>query len=371
MRLTPRLRPLLAAAALAAAALTGCSGDDPAPAASPATPTPDQADADATPAATPPTAAGGDQRAATPGTGDGAAVPLNATCRLRPEGPAGAAAVAVTYPRGWDRGAGQGVACRFFHPEPIEVPEDSEAYGVAVRWNIDPIAFAEAAAPGEAFEASQRLPTVVDERRAVRLTGAATGEAGRPEGANLVVWLVDVSGFGADAAPATLVASADADRARAVDVLDRMVRAADIAPDDDAARGGTTVARYAGGATPFAVHHDRASGCLELFAGARQGSKVAEACDVGEPDPDPGAPRPLAAARLTEAPHDVAVGVTTGRVDVVRLRTNADTTRAVATVPLGDGRRGFALPLSGTEPALVAETFDGRVLGRVALGSGG
>lgn len=71
--------------------------------------------------------------------------------------------------------------------------------------------------------------------------------------------------------------------------------------------------------------------------------------------------------RLTEEPHDLAVGLTISEVDVVRLHTNADTARAVATVPIDGDRRAYALPLSGTEPTVVAETFDGRELGRRKL----
>lgn len=52
------------------------------------------------------------------------------------------------------------------------------------------------------------------------------------------------------------------------------------------------------------------TGCLERVAGDRQGRRLAAACDLDEPDP-------VAAVRLTEPPHDLAVGVTTEEVDVV------------------------------------------------------
>lgn len=341
---------LTLATAFAVAALAGCADDEPAsPTASPtpsATATPA---ASPTPTASPATPDGAD-------TTDGDAVTLDASCRLAPDEPDRAAAVELAYPEGWDQGADQNQPCRWFDPDPVTLPEAGEAREVAVRWHVDPVAYADAAEPGGALDVDQRLPTVVDEHRAVRLSGTATGDAGRPEGMRVVTWLIDAAGLGADADPATLIATADPDHPQAVTVLDRMVRAADIAPDQSAA-GGTTVARRAGGGTPFAVNHDPERDCLELFAGARQGEQVAETCELGTPDP-------LTAVRLTAEPHDLAVGVTTTDVDVVRLRTNADTTRAVATVPIDDDRRAYALPLSGTEPEVIAETFDGEELGR-------
>lgn len=349
----PRRRPArcrpralaAAAAAVALAALAGCAdaSGSPEPVASPSPPAGSPSpSSEATPAA-------------------GSAVELDASCRLEPSPPAGVPPLELAYPQGWDRGAQVDRPCRFFDPEPVDLPQSSDAAGVAVQWQIEPVAYAVAAEPDHAFTADERLPTVVDEHTAVRLAGVATGEAGLPEGAELVVWLIDVTGFGADADPATLVAAAH-DRPQAVKVLDRMVRAADIGADADPAAG-TTVARQAGGGAPFTVHHDRDTGCLELLAGTRPGRELATACELGTPDP-------LTAVRLTEGPHDLVVGLASSEVDVVRLHSDAEPTSAAATVPIGDGRRAYALSLGETAPTVVAETFAGRELGRRKLDPG-
>lgn len=291
------------------------------------------------------------------------AVALDASCLLEHTGPEDLPSVELQYPSGWDRGDESLGTCRYFDPEPVEIPDAAEAFDVDVRWDIEPVAFSEAAQPDEATDEVERLPTTVDGHQAVRITATSTGEALLPEGIATTTWLVDLD-IGTDDPGGTLVGTtADVDGVdyeQAGDVLDRMARSADIAPDENGSASQFTIARVEGGGSPYAVTYDSADGCFALFAGTDQGPLLDEVCDAGEAVP-------ISATILRSDAHELGVGLTSGEVDVVRLRANTDAERAVATVPVGDDSRAYAIELSGTEATLVAETFDGEELGSVAV----
>lgn len=282
------------------------------------------------------------------------AVALDATCVLEPDG---LPAVELAHPAGWDVGTEATTACRFFDPEATDLPADAEATAIAVRWSVDPVLFARAAEPGPDAQDTTRLPTAVDGRQAVRISGASTGDALLPDGVDRTIWIIDL-GDGVLVGSSADVAGVD--HAQAVDVLDRMARGLDVAPGEDGVAGQTTVMRAEGGGAPYAVTHDASDDCLALFAGEAQGPPVEQTCDLADP-------APVSAAVLDDGEPAVVVGLTSDEVDVVRLRANTDAARAVATVPVDGDRRGFALLLSGTEASVVAESFDGEELGRVEV----
>jgi hypothetical protein len=92
--------------------------------------------------------------------------------------------------------------CRFFHPEPFELPRDSEATSIAVVLHLENVPL-NRIAPEEdthATELLNRREATVGGNRAVRVETRATGEALLPAGVRGVSWYVDLG-------PRTLVAT--------------------------------------------------------------------------------------------------------------------------------------------------------------------
>ena len=168
-----------------------------------------------------------------PAGGPGTDIALDASCLLAPTDDA-LPSVALQHPEGWEQTDGAETACRYFDPEPVDIPADTETFGVDVRWDIESVAFPTAAEPGPEAQEIQRVPTTIDGHEAVRITAVSTGETLLPEGVETTSWLVNLAAD-ADATGGTLVGTvADTDEidyVQAVGVLDRMARSADIAPD--------------------------------------------------------------------------------------------------------------------------------------------
>ncbi len=109
-----------------------------------------------------------------------------------------AAGYRVRYPATWfSNDPSQSAECRFFHPEPFDVPPNTEATGFAIALNVEPTPFAELALGPEGSVASEvqaRAETTVAGRMAVRAEITSTGEGLLPSGAKGVVYFVDFGG---------------------------------------------------------------------------------------------------------------------------------------------------------------------------------
>ncbi len=129
--------------------------------------------------------------------------------------------------------------CRFFHPEPFSLQPGTEATGVAVTVQLNPLSFDRATPAAEGSFASEvldRRTATVDGRPAVRVETRSTGAALLPAEVRGVSWFVDV-------APGTLVATTtEATPAGTfggnVEVLDEMMRSLRILPRRSACSAG-------------------------------------------------------------------------------------------------------------------------------------
>lgn len=334
--------------------LLGCTGEAPDSAAPQTTPP-----AATTPASEQPESPATTAPAASP-TAD--VVILDASCEVGGDGQH--PPVTLRHPAGWEAGGEDIAGCEFFDPEDQDLEPDTEPQGVDLHWSLEPAPFERIAQSDHASTPQRHLAAVVDGHRAVRITATSTGDALLPEGVETTTWVVDLSrsAQGDDTSLVGTTRDVDGvDYDQAVRVLDAMARAVRIGDDDapEQARSDVTVAR-AGGRRPFTVAYRGEDGCFELYAGHRQGSRLDRACDLGEPDP-------LTPTVLRGDGLEVVAGLAAHTVDVVTLRTNSDAQRGAVTVDLGGDRRGFAVPLSGTEASAIAETFAGDELGTVEV----
>ena len=131
----------------------------------------------------------------------------------------------LEYPATWSTSEpSERFPCRFFHPEPLDLPQRSEATGIAITVQMAPAPFERVVPPSErsqAVEVLSRADTLVAGRPAVRLETRATGGALLPSGVRGVTYYAD---FGSR----TLVASTSEAAAAGtfegnVAVLDRMM----------------------------------------------------------------------------------------------------------------------------------------------------
>jgi len=159
------------------------------------------------------------------GEGDGPAPPTTAGAPGTTSCEAPERGYRLLFPDTWFvNDPAQAEPCRFFHPEPFSLPEATEATGIAVTVQLNPLPFDQVVLPPEGSRASEvlhRRTTAVDGRRAVRVETRSTGEALARRGVRGVTWFVEAS-------PGTLVATtseaAAAGRFRDnVGVLDDMV----------------------------------------------------------------------------------------------------------------------------------------------------
>lgn len=138
----------------------------------------------------------------------------------------------IEYPATWSTSEpSERFPCRFFHPQPLTLPQRTEATGVAITVQMAPAPLDRVAPPPEgsqAVEILSRRDTMVAERRAVRLETRATGEALLPAGVRAVTYYVD---FGSRTLTATTSEAAAAGTfAGNVEVLDRMMQSVRAAP---------------------------------------------------------------------------------------------------------------------------------------------
>lgn len=142
-------------------------------------------------------------------------------------------AYTVHYPATWFTVDDGPVPCRFFHPEPFDLPEMTEASGVAVNVQVAPVPFDEIVprldGVGGFEEVVSRQAVDVSGRRAVRVESRARGAGLLPAGIGRVTWYVEAGG---DTLVATTSANASAGTFLAnAGVLDQIVATAQIRQD--------------------------------------------------------------------------------------------------------------------------------------------
>lgn len=136
------------------------------------------------------------------------------------------AAYSVRYPQGWHANAGDvSERCSFFHPEPFELPEATEAPDLAISIGREPVAFAQVAGDDPAIRVLEREETEVDGHSAVRRETEATGHGLLPAGVRGRQYLVDLGGE-------TLILATydvgDLEFERNRDVLDKMAETLEV-----------------------------------------------------------------------------------------------------------------------------------------------
>lgn len=104
------------------------------------------------------------------------------------------AGYSIDYPAGWSTNAGDvAPPCRYFHPQPFDVPEATEVFGLAVTIDVEEVPFDVVAAPDKLAEQDlDREETTVAGRPAVRVETVSTGEALLPEGVRSYQYAVDL-----------------------------------------------------------------------------------------------------------------------------------------------------------------------------------
>lgn len=261
--------------------------------------------------------------------------------------------ITISAPAGWSSAG----PCRWFHPEPFEVPEATDARFAAISAHLEPVPFAQIAAPEEERDA-ERAVTAIDGLQAVRLDYDATGDGLYPPGTPITTYAVDVAP-GVEAEPRTLLVDTvgvdDFDIERNRVVLDRMARSIDVTLEGVAGRSGV-VARYAGGGGAFQVvaEPDGNEICLHI---------------VPEGDPrcvaSPG-PQEIATVTLDNL-GPVLAGVTGDEVFAVVAERAGGPPITFLTVPVeGADARGFAFAFGpGEVDRLVLTDLLGNELGFV------
>ena len=159
--------------------------------------------------------------------------------------------------------------CTQFHPEPFDVPDPpTDERVAAITAYIDPVPFAEVAAPEPRRDAERHL-TTVDGLQAVRLAYEAGDEGLWPPGTPITVYVVDLSPGTDDDEPRTLFL--DTIGLRTFDyeenqrVLDRVARSVEVTlegvPTDP-----HVVARYGGAGGGYSVEGEVAGdeACLRI-----------------------------------------------------------------------------------------------------------
>lgn len=125
----------------------------------------------------------------------------------------------VRYPADWwASGGGDGAACRWFHPEPFDLPEARDVPEIAIMVRVRDAAFDDARRlDSEQHELLSEEELTVDGRRAVAQEYALRGAGLYPEGTRISRYAVDVDGrtlYGTTADAG--VVQADYDESRAV-----------------------------------------------------------------------------------------------------------------------------------------------------------
>lgn len=261
-------------------------------------------------------------------------VDLGARCES-PEG------YSIGYPEAWSTNPGEVVAeCGQFDPEPFQVPAGTDERVAAITAYIDPVPFAEVAAPDEQRDA-QRAATAIDGLQAVRLQYETQEDALWPAGTPVTVYAVDV---GTEDQQSTLlidtIGLSQFDYEENQVVLDRMARSLDV---ETAQVSGDpqVVARYEGGGGGFSVvgETNGEQACLRI---PPDGEEVCT--DLPAPDQ-------LHTIQLEDL-QPVLAGVTGEQVFAVTAHLQDGGTSTVLPAPIGDADVGgfsFAVGLSEIE----------------------
>lgn len=173
----------------------------------------------------------------------------------------------VVPPDGWVVNDGDVVEpCSQWHPEPFEVPDSTDERVAAITAYVDPVPYAQAAAPVEGRD-EDRAVTTVDGRQAVRLS-YEIGDGGLyAPGTPITVYLVDLTSVDGD--PATLfvdtIGLESFDHESNVEALDRMMQTLQVTAED-VDTDPSVVASYLGGGGGFSVtaEHRRGETCLRI-----------------------------------------------------------------------------------------------------------
>lgn len=172
----------------------------------------------------------------------------------------------IHYPESWHTNPGDVVpTCGWFHPEPFEVPGATDERVAAISVYVDPVPFAEVAAP-DADRQADRAVTAIDGRQAVRLEYEAGADSLWPQGTPITLYAIDVS---TESRQQTLlidtVGLTPFDYQTNRTVLDQMAPTIDIEMEG-VADAPAVVASYQGGGSAFTVE-GRVSGseaCLRI-----------------------------------------------------------------------------------------------------------
>jgi hypothetical protein len=142
----------------------------------------------------------------------------------------------VEPPDGWEvNGPAEAPPCRYFHPEPFEVPQNTEVTGIAVRMGYEETPFEVIVDPDPvAQELLDRRDSQIDGKDAVRLHLRSTGEGLLNKGVELVQWVVragDHRTFTATTIQAGAFEAAGDFEAN-IEVLDAMVESLEFSVDE-------------------------------------------------------------------------------------------------------------------------------------------
>ena len=260
----------------------------------------------------------------------------------------------LSYPGDWRTNDGSVVPeCSQFDPEPFEVPEATDERVAAITAFVDPVRFADVAAPQQE-EGVDRAVTAVDGHQAVRIEGPA-GEL-YPDDATAVRYVVDLS-FGIDDARTLFLDTielSDTDFERDVGVLDRMARTIELDAEDRFDRA--VVARYEGGGNLFSAggHVEDGTHCIAAPLDEDTRSRCFD-------------PPAADGARFGDLSGDLFplfVGVTGSDVFRIEVDQTGTTTSYLPVRIDGTDSRGFAVPITVGAGATVSWfDIDGEELG--------
>lgn len=131
----------------------------------------------------------------------------------------------VTYPDDWNVNDPEaGSACAWFHPEPFELPQNTEVTNIAIRIAVENVSFKEVSegvtrGPDVKEVVSQREVSVAD-RNSLRAEVISSGEVLYPEGTLQTIWLVD---WEENSLIASTTSVAEGEYSDNVKVIDRMM----------------------------------------------------------------------------------------------------------------------------------------------------
>lgn len=298
---------------------------------SPDTPSPDTPGTDTpTTGPTSPTTAASPTGAATEATA--AEIPaLSRRCRLDAGADTGADRVVFAVPEGWPVGPD---GCQYLDPALESLPSQTEA-PVAVTVSVSDQDFA-TVAQTEQIDGEVRHLGARSGYQAVRIAGESAGQALRPEGDPVLLWLVDLDA-GTDEQGGALVLRATpsegAPFALAAEAADRIAGTLRVLPAA-APDAPVVVTRTEGGGMPFSVTYDVDTGCFQLRPGGPTDAPADEACDVEAPDGG------IRAVILSNGSREVVAGLAPPRT--TRVASDAATAPYGAVTVGLDGAAAFA-----------------------------